>query len=322
MVIIGTNETMNNYKRLFHILSEVLQYMAMGLFALLFFALLSPRLPTKNIFTAYIVPTGSMQPTILPGSIAFIRPTNSVHTGDIIAFQSPNDNIRTILHRITQEKDGGFVTKGDNNSSADDWIVTSQLIKGKMVFSIPWIGSVASFIRTKLGFFLIVFVPGAFLLAKQLMDLGNAVHAKLYPVVLFGACLFVTVSLTNVANAAFSDTARVKGISFTAKKAETPPPPSCHGGADINIQGKFPSLIQIKLNGNTLLLITLPFPQRSHVSYSVLYDHEGVEQAVLGNFETMPFLPIIKPIFLGTCSGGSCIPHHFTTCPKVEVIIQ
>ena len=101
---------------------------------------------------AYVVESGSMEPTIKTGSVCFINKKadyNDMREGDIIAFQIDSGAFAT--HRIKSITNEGFETKGDANSAADQVITTRENFIGKNVFSIPNIGFLVKSIQTPSG---------------------------------------------------------------------------------------------------------------------------------------------------------------------------
>ncbi|WWU64297.1 signal peptidase I [Clostridium baratii] len=100
----------------------------------------------------YDILTGSMSPTINPGSLIIVKEidSNEVKEGDIITFKgSSTSNLTT--HRIVEviEKNNNikFQTKGDANDVLDPMLVDEGLLVGKVVFNIPYMGKVMSFIN-------------------------------------------------------------------------------------------------------------------------------------------------------------------------------
>ena len=87
----------------------------------------------------YIVQSGSMEPTIHTGSVAWINQRDkNVHINDIVGYQLTNST--QVLHRIVDEENGMFITKGDANESYDLAPVAPSEIIGKFAFSIPLLG--------------------------------------------------------------------------------------------------------------------------------------------------------------------------------------
>ena len=89
----------------------------------------------------YAVISGSMEPAIATGSVSwvwFFRGTDHLQEKDILAFERSDGEI--VLHRIVKITEEGIVTKGDANDTVDPAMVKEQQIRGKVLFSIPYIG--------------------------------------------------------------------------------------------------------------------------------------------------------------------------------------
>lgn len=95
------------------------------------------------------VPTKSMEPTIKAGdSIIFTKVKyDDLKVGDIIIYKSKEGDTKGlyIVHRIIEQTDEGFITKGDNNQSADSEIITADMLIGKYkkTFNFLNIGKIA-----------------------------------------------------------------------------------------------------------------------------------------------------------------------------------
>lgn len=82
-------------------------------------------------YTTLIVSSGSMQPELMVGDVIIIKECDSYNKGDIITFNVNNEYL--VTHRIIEEKENHYITKGDNNNSADENIVTEEQIEGKLI---------------------------------------------------------------------------------------------------------------------------------------------------------------------------------------------
>ena len=86
-----------------------------------------------------VVLSGSMEPAIKTGSLAFIDTSDrTVFKGDVISFRSGE---LLVTHRVIDVTDEGYRTKGDNNDTADAGVVKDSSIEGKILFSIPKAGA-------------------------------------------------------------------------------------------------------------------------------------------------------------------------------------
>ncbi len=83
---------------------------------------------------------------------------------DIIVFHKPSDFAELIVHRIVNKEERGgvlyFDTKGDGNGAnwpsppdtVDPWSpVSEDLVVGKVIMRIPWIGHIVLFMRNSIG---------------------------------------------------------------------------------------------------------------------------------------------------------------------------
>lgn len=85
-----------------------------------------------------VVLSGSMEPAIKTGSLAFIDTNRKeVFKGDVISFRAGN---LLVSHRVIEVTEQGYKTKGDNNDVADAGIVKDSSVEGKILFSIPGAG--------------------------------------------------------------------------------------------------------------------------------------------------------------------------------------
>lgn len=220
-------------KRILHGIGKVLEVVLYLVLVLTIFVILSPRLPTKGQFQTYVVPTGSMVPVIYPGAVAVVKPTADIQIGDIIAFENPNDQYQLVLHRAVEQTNLGWITKGDANQTSDNWKVQTTNIKGKLLFSIPLVGHIVAFARTKLGFAVMVLFPSSILMFLNFRDIYLGIkeehHKRKYKniVVSIVAATILLASFSslkvNSVLAQFSTTAVLSGISISAAAA-TPTP--------------------------------------------------------------------------------------------------
>ena len=85
-----------------------------------------------------VVMSGSMEPAIETGSLAFIDTGDrEVFKGEVISFHTGG---MLVTHRVIEVTDKGYRTKGDNNETADVGIVKDPSIEGKILFSVPGAG--------------------------------------------------------------------------------------------------------------------------------------------------------------------------------------
>ena len=88
----------------------------------------------------YVVPTGSMEPNIHVGSLAFVNTKaeyEEIEKGDIIVY---NNGVRLIIHRAVDIDEEGITTQGDSNERPDMVKTTKDNFVGKEICVIPKVG--------------------------------------------------------------------------------------------------------------------------------------------------------------------------------------
>ena len=104
-------------------------------------SLLPITVPRFLGYEIYSVISGSMEPEIPVGSVAYVRPVepSSLQEGDIVAFHS---NGSVIIHRVVSNHqiEGYLITKGDANEEVDLGEVSYPVINGLVVKHVPVIG--------------------------------------------------------------------------------------------------------------------------------------------------------------------------------------
>lgn len=160
---------------------KTLEWITFLALIMLLLVVLSPVLPVKNYLSSYVIVSGSMEPTILTGSLSFITPikeSSDLQKNSIIAFKSPNSPKDVVIHRIYSITNEEIKTKGDNNDSVDNWLVYEPMVIGKYIFSIPYIGRLTMFIKTPLGFGLIIGVPALILMFMQVKKIREGIEEE------------------------------------------------------------------------------------------------------------------------------------------------
>ena len=133
--------------------------------------LFNEKNPSFLGFRTFIIASGSMEPKLNVGDMVIIKETKQekIKKDDIITFKE-EDKETTVTHRIIEviEKDGmvKYRTKGDNNNTADSYLVPYDNIEGVYQFKIGKIG--AAILKSQniiaiigiITFFYILFVIG------------------------------------------------------------------------------------------------------------------------------------------------------------------
>lgn len=135
-------------------LGRALAWAAAGLIAGLTMAIAAPLAFDGRPYT---VLSGSMEPAIAAGDLVIakrIAPLD-VAIGDVVTFQDPDEAGRLVTHRVGGMRREGrrveFVTKGDANTSVEQWRVSTGDDLGRVAYRIPWIGHAAAPMRSNAG---------------------------------------------------------------------------------------------------------------------------------------------------------------------------
>lgn len=137
--------------------------------------------PVKS-FRILRVMSGSMEPVIKTGSLAYSQATNpsSIKKNDIISYVSKQDSNILVTHRVIEikKKDTNtiFITKGDANSSPDLDEISPGRIKGKVLFSVPYLGFISQWMKTPKGFIVLVLLPAIFIVLNEILYIVKLVE--------------------------------------------------------------------------------------------------------------------------------------------------
>jgi len=131
-------------------------------------------------FGLYTIISGSMEPnvSVYDVVIAVDQDISKIKVGDIITFISSwdiNYGI-TVTHRvvgISKNEAGEYqlLTKGDNNGTADGGTVTQSNLIGKVVGRLPQLGRLQFFLATKMGWFVVVFIPAMIIIILDMIKI-------------------------------------------------------------------------------------------------------------------------------------------------------
>lgn len=130
----------------------------------------------------YTVVSGSMEPEIPVGSIVVAQevPAGHVQFDDVVTYQLESGKRQTVTHRVVAvDIVGGetrYRTQGDANDSIDSEPVRPEQIRGKVIYHVPYLGYVGTWlpmdVRPKLAMIagVMLLVYAASLLLRGLFD--------------------------------------------------------------------------------------------------------------------------------------------------------
>jgi len=121
-----------------------------------------------------VVLSGSMEPALHTGDVSMVRSIAPLDArpGDIVTFRDPDKADRLITHRVRAMRVQGdavvFRTRGDANNVSEHWRVSASGEIGRVIYSIPKLGWVLSYARSKGVFVLMLGGALALLLVLEL----------------------------------------------------------------------------------------------------------------------------------------------------------
>lgn len=122
-------------------------------------------------YNLYIVRSGSMEPAINTGDVVITGPAGtfgSIKPGGIVTYELGKE---LITHRVVSIDGNTLITKGDANEDPDSSPVQLSQVKGSYLFKIPYVGYFTSFLRTRLGRFLVIILPSIVLAGFIVKDI-------------------------------------------------------------------------------------------------------------------------------------------------------
>ncbi len=130
-------------------------------------------------YQVYSVVGGSMEPSIHKGAIIIISypEMQSLKVNDVVTFISPSDKKTVVTHRIVKintGKETTFTTRGDANERDDIEPLPANYILGKVRISVPLIGNLINFSKTRAGLIVLVIVPGVLIIFFEMLNLRKA----------------------------------------------------------------------------------------------------------------------------------------------------
>ena len=109
----------------------------------------------------YVIISGSMEPSLNIGDVVIVKnvKNNALQIGDIISFRQGQN---VITHRITDivmvNNQKQYRTKGDNNNAEDSGTINIDIIEGKVINSIPFVGKIVFVLQNKILIILILII--------------------------------------------------------------------------------------------------------------------------------------------------------------------
>ena len=116
-------------------------------YAIIVKMILKVDVPMVGGYSALIVLSGSKEPTIKTGEVIVIHAQKDYKIKDILTYREGGI---LVTHRIVDETETTYTTRGDANNTDDPPIKKTQAI-GKTIFHIPYLGKAILFVQSPIG---------------------------------------------------------------------------------------------------------------------------------------------------------------------------
>ena len=141
----------------------------------------------EPIISLYTIVSGSMEPNIKIYDVVVAVKVNSpksIKVGDVITFKSTSNISKgmIITHRVTDvvetSKGVEYKTKFYNNVSPDSAPSEFNNVIGQVVFRIPALGRVQSFLGTQGGWLIVIVIPALFIIISDILKIFKLSEVK------------------------------------------------------------------------------------------------------------------------------------------------
>lgn len=193
----GTSNFFQQSRQIFKTITMIISWTIFAILVLIIgflaYYMVSANIYAKNgekfepKFSLYTIVSPSMEPNIKVYDVILngrIDDAASIKVGDVITFISTStiSNGMTVTHRVVDIKNGKegleFVTKGDNNTTADTDTAKEANLLGKVIIKIPQLGRLQFFLSTKGGWLLIVLFPALLIIVNDIFKIFKLNQAK------------------------------------------------------------------------------------------------------------------------------------------------
>lgn len=132
------------------------------------------EIPSIFGWKPFIVLSGSMEDTIMPGDLIFTKEIDALELkeGDVISFRTNKYTVIThrIINIVDEEGERKYYTKGDNNDSPDSEPICNDQIEGIYRYRIPKLGNIALNLQKPVGIVICIALPLIIVVIAQFAD--------------------------------------------------------------------------------------------------------------------------------------------------------
>lgn len=176
--------------KLIKLLGNILYGISFVIILLILIVVLIQRFSNNNIaifgIRIFCVASGSMLPEYEVGDILISAETDpeNINVGDAITYLGDEGSVdgRVVTHQVIKripDENGKylFITKGTANA-IEDPVVSEDQIYGKVVYKVVTLSFICKLLQNLYGFYFIIIVPLAIIIAKIMFNIIVARHEK------------------------------------------------------------------------------------------------------------------------------------------------
>ena len=162
--------------------SKLASCVVAGLAGVLLFStmafLLLPRLLNWD---AVVILSGSMEPSLKAGGIAYVDSSvdgGALDVGDVVTFGREDGSVVThrIVGRYVDSSGVRYQTMGDANSTPDRQLIEPADVQGKVVLFVPWLGGWSQWLQNHAHFQILIWPIAALIVINELWSIGRQVR--------------------------------------------------------------------------------------------------------------------------------------------------
>jgi signal peptidase len=120
-------------------------------------------------YEAQVVKGESMKPTLSINDVVIIGPAEGkIKPGTIVSYKLGEE---FVIHRVVSVEEGMVLTKGDANEEPDAWALPISNVQGVFLCKIPYLGFLSAFVRTPVGWGVLILLPAVLLVGYFMRDM-------------------------------------------------------------------------------------------------------------------------------------------------------
>ena len=176
------------------------------------------EMPKVFGYTNTMIVSGSMSPILNLDDIIFTHEEDAYQLNDIILYKQDSGYI---AHRVVGFKNSGIITKGDMNNSEDPWLVSADQIQGKVVFTLPNLGSLYNWSISIYGLATIILLLLFFLLLSLLNSFFKKMRITSSKKKIFGVTFGVLLTIILQISLVYTTTSKFNSAESAQDSART-----------------------------------------------------------------------------------------------------